>query len=197
LFPNGVKYEGTHLEEPQFFMGQTGAQDSLIPMLDSFFGITNYYPDNSLTHYLRALRKYRPPIVQEFLHDLENDYKQIFQTLSAHGAPVLDELYKCIEQVYLFRNGHWMFIQQFIMKETKYPVATGGTPIINWALNQIEACLQYMKDIGDMINDSKYDSTRSKLPDYYRILKSQVLELKKKNFNVNLVYDAEGELAEY
>ena len=34
-----------------------------------------------------------------------------------------------------------------IMKNTKYQIATGGTPIISWIPNQIGAVLKYMNDI--------------------------------------------------
>ncbi|MBA43188.1 MAG: hypothetical protein CMF62_04155 [Magnetococcales bacterium] len=197
IFPNGVSYLGTEYETSQYFRGQTGAQDSIIPTMDSFLAVTNYYPDNELTQYLRELREYRPPVVQEFLTDLEEDSKNIFDQVKSFGSKPLKSLYDCVEQVFLFRNGHWQFIQKYIMKNTKYGVATGGTSITQWALNQIEACLKYMQDIRFEIlklNDNEYDF--SKLDSYLLTLTKQVTELKKVNYDVELIYEAEGALAE-
>lgn len=49
IFPNGVLYKGCSLERWSF-RGETGAQDSIIPTVDSAFGIE--YPNNALTEYL-------------------------------------------------------------------------------------------------------------------------------------------------
>jgi indoleamine 2,3-dioxygenase len=199
IFPNGVLYKGTEYKTPQYFRGQTGAQDSIIPTMDSFLAVTNYYPDNELTHYLRELREYRPQVVQEFLTDLEEDSKNIFDQVKIFGHKALKSLYDCVEQVFFFRNGHWQFIQKYIMKNTKYGVATGGTSITQWALNQIEACLKYMQDIRNEIlkqdcEDILYDF--SNLDMYLLTLTKQVIELKKVNYDVELIYEAEGTLAE-
>ena len=64
IFPEGVTYEGLN-EPPRFERGETGAQDSVIPTLDSLFGID--YPRNSLTQYLFELREYRPPNHQFYI----------------------------------------------------------------------------------------------------------------------------------
>jgi indoleamine 2,3-dioxygenase len=55
---------------------------------------------------------------------------------------------KAYEEIYLFRNGHWQFVQKYIMQNTAYPKATGGTPITSWIPNQIKAVLSAMKDLS-------------------------------------------------
>ena len=70
IFPNGLIYENCFNNEPQYYRGQTGAQDSIIPMIDIFTGIVDYYPDNQLTKYLLDLRSYRPKCIQDFFKDL-------------------------------------------------------------------------------------------------------------------------------
>ena len=57
-------------------------------------------------------------------------------------------LMKAYEEIYLFRNGHWQFVQKYIMQNTAYPKATGGTPITSWIPNQIKAVLSAMKDLS-------------------------------------------------
>jgi len=49
IFPNYVLYKGVS-EVPLFYRGETGAQDSIIPSVDTAFGVE--YPRNSLTEYL-------------------------------------------------------------------------------------------------------------------------------------------------
>ena len=50
IFPNGVVYKGYFNDEPQYYRGETGAQDSIIPAMDCSLGLT--YPRNQLTEYL-------------------------------------------------------------------------------------------------------------------------------------------------
>jgi hypothetical protein len=42
LFPKGVTYEGCD-ENPRFYRGETGAQDSIIPSSDTFLGVSLTY----------------------------------------------------------------------------------------------------------------------------------------------------------
>jgi indoleamine 2,3-dioxygenase len=58
IFGDGLVYTGFFDNKPQKFRGQTGAQDSIIPMIDIFSGIVDYYPENELTTYLMDLRSY-------------------------------------------------------------------------------------------------------------------------------------------
>lgn len=69
IFPNGVVYQGVNNDEPLFLRGETGAQDSIIPSVDSAFDIN--YPQNSLTEYLFDLRSYRPYHHQEYIKFLK------------------------------------------------------------------------------------------------------------------------------
>jgi indoleamine 2,3-dioxygenase len=145
IFGDGVIYEGSEDLSLRQYRGQTGAQDDVIPTMDIFTGVINYYPKNELTKYLYDLRTYRPKVIQQFLKDLEQftiDYTVLDENEKQHLCNVL-------EQIYDFRNGHWKFVHEYIMKNTKYQIATGGTPIISWIPNQIGAVLQYM---GDVLN---------------------------------------------
>jgi indoleamine 2,3-dioxygenase len=156
IFGEGVTYTGVW-DTPQQFRGQTGAQDDIIPMEDIFTGVTQYYLKNELTDYLLDLRKYRPHCVQAFFVDLEEQVKQVhagglagylFQEASVNG---LARLLGILEQIYHFRNGHWQFVQKYIMANTPYAKATGGTPITTWLPNQITAVLQQMEVVMQSI----------------------------------------------
>jgi indoleamine 2,3-dioxygenase len=47
-----------------------------------------------------------------------------------------------IHMTFRFRHQHWVMTKQYIINNTKYPRATGGTPITTWLPNQIGACLE-------------------------------------------------------
>jgi len=66
MFPNGVIYEGVD-DKPKYYRGESGANDSLIPTLDNFLGLTQEMPINPLTDALKEFRSYRPKNHTEWL----------------------------------------------------------------------------------------------------------------------------------
>ena len=156
IFGDGVIYEGVS-KEPVQYRGQTGAQDNIIPTADIFTGVIDYYPSNDLTKYLLDLRSYRPKCIQNFLSDLKDEMKEnrLFNSIKkSENEEGLCLLIQILDEIYYFRNGHWQFVQKYIMANTKYAKATGGTPIISWIPNQITAVLNYMSDILELIPDN-------------------------------------------
>jgi indoleamine 2,3-dioxygenase len=209
IFGDGLVYEGCYDDKPQKFRGQTGAQDNIIPMIDIFTGIVDYYPDNQLTKYLLDLRSYRPKCIQNFFVDLRKYYQEnpILETLKKNNdVNAMIKLLKIVDEVYLFRNGHWQFVQKYIMSNTKYAFATGGTPITTWLINQIECVLEYERVIIGEINKYFVNQTEIKediemfnnLEEGYKrriqLLNEQVNELNKNNYNIELVYGKNNEL---
>lgn len=142
IFDDGVVYAGCFDNQLQQFRGQSGSQDDIIPTEDIFTGLINYYPQNELTSYLMDMRRYRPAVVQEFFTDLEA-CRFSLATFESLGVDALVLLNAIVDQIFIFRNGHWMFVQKYIMANTAHPIATGGTPITTWIPNQIQACLTY------------------------------------------------------
>jgi len=179
------------------YRGQTGAQDDIIPTEDIFLNIHRYYPENKLTEYLLDLRQYRPRVIQEFFADLHEGAKDIVSRLG-DNVEALIFLLGSVEQVYLFRNGHWQFIIRYIMGNTKYDTATGGTPITQWVLNQIEAVLKYIQDMVVRIeklewnsasNARLFENIRRTLPERVGLLHGQMELLRSKNIPVERVYE--------
>ncbi len=193
IFGSGVTYEGSSDNSFRTYRGQSGSQDDIIPSVDIFSGLFKYYPDNVLTQYLLDMRQYRPKVVQQFLADLEKNYVDI-NLLDDTG---LKYLYLIQEEVHNFRNGHWQFVQKYIMENTKYQVATGGTPITTWIPNQIEAVLNYMNIILEKISDSEFvEYKQTDLASRCKVLFGQIEELRKVDYNVQLVYELEGKYKE-
>lgn len=213
IFGNGVVYEGVekYNGKPQKFRGQSGSQDDIIPTEDIFTGVYKYYPNNLLTKYLYDMRSYRPQVVQNFFVDLGNDSDGILNKIKILCEKTNDYesivyLLFVLEQIYKFRNGHWMFVQKFILANTKYARATGGTPITTWLPNQIQACINYMRDITaylSMVNahfdeelEQKYITFIGNLDEYQNILNKQMIELGKNDFDATMVFEFNSKFKE-
>ena len=203
LFGDGVTYEGVW-EEPKAFRGQTGAQDDIIPMQDIFSGVIFYYPENELTKYLLDLRLYRPKCVQHFFSDLQSSMKAVHpkglmgKLLENKDVKSLCFLLGILEEIYHFRNGHWQFVQKYIMANTKYAIATGGTPITSWIPNQILSVIHQMEDVAaaiqtigaptDALALSIYEKNISLLPTKRGLIDGQLALIHKNDFSAEAVF---------
>ena len=149
MFPNGVIYEGVS-DKPTFLRGESGANDSIIPTIDNLLQLTRSMPKNPLTDTLRDFRSYRPVGHREWLSWLEEtaekykvrDYaKKDYQSIASYM--------RLLNQVRDFRHRHWNFTKEYIIKYSKHPVATGGSPITVWLPNQLGVVLDVLKEMGD------------------------------------------------
>ena len=195
IFGDGVVYEGVS-EEPVQYRGQTGAQDNIIPTADIFTGVIDYYPKNDLTKYLLDLRSYRPKCIQNFLSDIKDEMKEnrLFNSIKvSKNEEGLCLLIKILDEIYYFRNGHWQFVQKYIMANTKYAKATGGTPIISWIPNQITAVLNYISDVLELIPDNSSFIDKAlfseQLSKKKNLLEKQLKLLHGENYNAEDVFD--------
>ena len=199
IFPNGLIYEGVW-DKPKYFRGQTGAQDNIIPTADIVSGVINFYPENQLTKYLLDLRKYRPICVQNFFEILTKEMrsapllKRLTKTDNQLGMYHLMSAY---EEIYFFRNGHWQFVQKYIMQNTKYAKATGGTPIISWIPNQIKAVFSAMQNLSDQMKDSNHWIKSKWIESYLKkveLLNKQLEILSIDTFNPESVFKLNEEI---
>jgi indoleamine 2,3-dioxygenase len=160
MFPNGVIYEGVS-EEPLSFRGESGANDSMIPMCDNLLQVA--MPETPLTDILKDFRQYRPGNHREFLEAVRDSAQQSGVREFATGDSVSAALYlQALDQVRDFRWRHWCFTREYILKHTSHPTATGGSPIVTvshpitsyqflltgdqWLPNQLQAVLSQMAD---------------------------------------------------
>jgi indoleamine 2,3-dioxygenase len=161
MFPNGVIYEGLYDNKPMSFRGESGANDSMVPLMDNFLQLP--MPDTPLTSILTDFREYRPSNHKTFLQyvkgrSLDLDLKTY--ALGYKGEATTDEQKDLLRQscslwiqvlneVRDFRWRHWCFAREYILKMTSHPTATGGSPIVTWLPNQLEAVLAEMVDVYD------------------------------------------------
>jgi indoleamine 2,3-dioxygenase len=204
IFGEGITYEGVW-DEPKAFRGQTGAQDDIIPMQDIFSGVIFHYPQNDLTKYLLDLRAYRPVCVQKFFSDLSETMEKIHPKgllgllKERNDIDSLCFLIGILEEIYHFRNGHWQFVQKYIMSNTKYAKATGGTPITSWIPNQIMAVIIQMEEVletlslyGESSNDTSQKIRERNiqfLPTKRKLLEGQLALIHNNDFTAESVFE--------
>lgn len=144
MFPKGVVYEGVS-DEPLAFRGESGANDSMIPLCDNLLQIA--MPDTPLTEILKDFRQYRPGNHREFLEAIKEHSDKIDFKQYALSDPISASLYlQALDQVRDFRWRHWCFTREYILKMTSHPTATGGSPIVTWLPNQLQAVMANMVD---------------------------------------------------
>lgn len=147
MFPDGVVYAGVGPDgadsAPQHFRGESGANDSMIPLMDNFCQID--MPDTPLTQILRDFRSYRPGDHRRFLEwvgeeSAERGVREFALALdgAAGSAGADDEVEAVLEsrrlwlqvlnQVRDFRWRHWCFAREYILKQVGPPPLSPPLP---------------------------------------------------------------------
>lgn len=146
MFPDGVIYEGENDDKPTFFRGESGANDSIIPLLDHILEVP--MPKNPLTDILIDFRNYRPQPHRQFLAYMMSKAAELGVRKYCTQDTELAQLYlKLLDHVRSFRWRHWLFAREYIIKRSKHPTATGGSPIVTWLPNQLMAVMDLMEEV--------------------------------------------------
>ncbi len=133
-FFENVPYDGVELP-PMQFRGETGAQSSIMPLLEAFLNIPH---DRSiLTNHLMDMRNYMPQAHSELLYLVEamDPVKQLAETEPFNSA---------LEAIASFREIHLGWAEEYINRRTNDPRGTGGTPYMQWLKQLIDETRQYM-----------------------------------------------------
>ncbi|OAA54246.1 indoleamine 2,3-dioxygenase-like protein [Niveomyces insectorum RCEF 264] len=185
MFPDGVVYEGvdehgrvlaaTASDPPApgttpgtrlRFRGESGANDSMIPLMDNLLQVP--MPDTPLTAILQDFRAYRPSNHRAFLAYVraraaalgvkafalawaqgDKDIVSSSSSDTIDAAVASCRLWlQVLDQVRDFRWRHWCFAKSYILAHTAHPTATGGSPVVTWLPNQLQAVLAEMQAIG-------------------------------------------------
>lgn len=113
-------------------------------------------PETPLTDILKDFRQYRPGNHREFLEAVRTSAESSGLKDFAIGDSVSAALYlQALDQVRDFRWRHWCFTREYILKQTKHPTATGGSPIVTWLPNQLQAVLAQMVDTAGYCGEVK------------------------------------------
>ncbi|SGY46485.1 BQ5605_C001g00439 [Microbotryum silenes-dioicae] len=165
MFPNGVVYEGIGTDEPQYFRGESGANDltflfslifqSIIPLADNLLEITRAHPKNELTSTLREFREYRPSAQRVYLEALERRASETGVFKFAQQSPESLALYiLMVDQVREFRDRHWKFTKSYIIRYSDHAIATGGSPILRYLPQNLTTVLNCMADAFTLLPNS-------------------------------------------
>ncbi|KAI6784409.1 Indoleamine dioxygenase-like protein [Emericellopsis cladophorae] len=160
MFPEGVVYEGLNDGQPLSFRGESGANDSMVPLMDNMLQVP--MPETPLTEILSDFREYRPSNHKAFLLYVKERSQAVGLKDFALGLTTPSDTdedededgsllresrslwIQILNQVRDFRWRHWCFAREYILKRTSHPTATGGSPIVTWLPNQLEAVLEEM-----------------------------------------------------
>ncbi|KAI2468608.1 indoleamine 2,3-dioxygenase family protein [Annulohypoxylon bovei var. microspora] len=166
MFPDGVVYEGINDGKPLSFRGESGANDTMIPLMDNLLQVQ--MPETPLTEILNDFRDYRPSNHRQFLVEVKKCSEDLgvkdfalaigierVSSLTAEDLDLVKESRRlwlqALNQVRDFRWRHWCFAREYILKQTSHPTATGGSPIVTWLPNQLQAVMEEMKEISDSV----------------------------------------------
>ncbi|KAK3710306.1 hypothetical protein LTR37_010372 [Vermiconidia calcicola] len=151
MFPKGVIYEGVNDNEPLFFRGESGANDSIIPLLDGVLQIP--MPQNPLTDILKDFRSYRPKPHRDFLAYVRDRSEELaVRDYCCEDAETAVLYLRLLDHVRSFRWRHWLFAREYIIRRSSHPTATGGSPIITWLPNQLFAVMDLMSSVWEGID---------------------------------------------
>ncbi|BCS23349.1 indoleamine 2,3-dioxygenase family protein [Aspergillus puulaauensis] len=150
MFPNGVVYEGAEDNNPLFFRGESGANDSIIPLLDHLLQIP--MPKTPLTEILHEFRAYRPLPHRTFLAHVRTKAEEVgVRDFSLQDTETAILFLRTLNHVRSFRWRHWLFAREYIIRRTPHPTATGGSPIVTWLPNQLSAVMEMMVSVYDSV----------------------------------------------
>lgn len=188
MFPKGVIYEGVS-DEPHFYRGESGANDTMIPTCDNLLQLTEKMPKNPLTEILFDFRQYRPVNHNEWLTFVHHRSSSVGVRNFALQDSTSAVLYMgLLDQVREFRDRHWRFTKEYIIKYSDHPVATGGSPIVTWLPNQLATVLATMTDVSSSVKKEElssddlalFERLTSAAETQHRVLQREVDELKKR-----------------
>ena len=123
----GLVYENQFDNKPQFYRGETGAQSSIIPLLDGALGIT--HTNDNLRHYLNEMRDYMPPKHRKLIEDVEQ--RSQVKNLITKSKKLIKEYNQCLEGIHKFRSQHLEYAATYIHKQAQIinPFGSGGSTI--------------------------------------------------------------------
>jgi indoleamine 2,3-dioxygenase len=121
---------------PQNFAGGSGAQSTLMPLLDAALGIR--HAGDALITYLHELRRYMPAEHQAFLAQVEEGPSIRAYLIECDDRQLNEQYNRCIEGVGRFREEHLAISIEYIQKPARQQASmrgeqgTGGSPFVGY-----------------------------------------------------------------
>lgn len=137
---DGVIYQDVeaYQNKPVKFKGETGAQSSIIPVLDAVLGVEHH--DNPLKVHLLEMIDYMPKSHREFLLKIQqnNSIRPFIQKNHRQFEPLRETYNRCLQYIHEFRTIHFNYAASYIQKQNQATagnptsVGTGGTPFMDY-----------------------------------------------------------------
>ncbi len=130
--------------EPQKFLGETGAQSSIIPFLDGLLNIE--HEKNMLTNYLDEMRNYMPRHHARLIEVAESapSVRQGVLRDSQYRGTLKNAYNECVQELYEFRRKHLEYAGAYIHRQhqtnakNSIHTGTGGTPFMEYLKKHCE-----------------------------------------------------------
>lgn len=132
-FYENVQYEGVSNKVVNF-RGETGAQSSILPLLETFLKIP--HKPSILTEHLLDMRQYMPADHRALI-DKVDQWSSIKEQASH------DAFNGVLEALAQFREVHYQWAIEYINEKVEDPRGTGGTPFMKWLKNLIDETRAY------------------------------------------------------
>lgn len=132
-FFDQVRYEGVN-DKVVSFRGETGAQSSIVPLLEALLKIP--HQASELTLHLQDMRQYMPAS-----HRIILDKTNAIENLKDNTqAKVFNQVLEYLAQ---FREIHYSWATQYIAERCDDDTGTGGTPFMRWLKQLIDETRAY------------------------------------------------------
>ncbi|MEM9951861.1 MAG: hypothetical protein AAF846_09690 [Chloroflexota bacterium] len=131
IYENAPQYGG----KPQSFLGETGAQSSIIPSLVRLMGIT--HEESSMTRYLMVMRDYMPQPHRQFIESINPTQVREY-ILKKRSAPLNEAYNHTLHQLLTFRKMHIRYAASYIANQSSDSLGTGGTEFMTWLQQLID-----------------------------------------------------------
>ncbi len=136
--PKGLIYEGFFKNKPQQYRGETGAQSSIIPLLDALFSVK--HKKDTLRDYLEEMLLYMPPAHRELIFQTKKHSN--IRNYANDSIRIRKLINKCLDQMTQFRSQHIRYANDYIHSQSRNPSdftsggstirGTGGTPFMRY-----------------------------------------------------------------
>lgn len=153
--PDGLVYQGVdaYQNKAQQFRGETGAQSSIIPALDTLLGIE--HKDDPLKDYLLEMRDYMPTQHRALLTQLAAGPElRSYIINQRHNSAALVEAYNaCVLGIERFRALHLQYAASYIHQQAQSDnanptdIGTGGTPFMRYLDKHQRESGQFLIDL--------------------------------------------------
>ena len=146
VFPDGLTYEGVN-PSPMHFQGASGAQSSVLYMLNNFLGIS--LSGNSMEFVQLMIDCYMPPGHREFLLRLKEMPSTYDYCKQSGNAELVKKFNEVVNELVTFRDQHIILVAHYITNQKEHSV----NPSLNERGTGGSDYMKFLKNVRDATKD--------------------------------------------